>query len=47
MLCQVGRAFTGLRIGMSTAKGLAQALDLPVTGISTLTSLAYPLAGRG
>ncbi|NQS75669.1 MAG: tRNA (adenosine(37)-N6)-threonylcarbamoyltransferase complex dimerization subunit type 1 TsaB [Peptococcaceae bacterium] len=40
-------SFTGLRIGMSTAKGLAQALDLPVTGISTLTSLAYPLAGRG
>lgn len=40
-------SFTGLRIGMSTAKSLAQALDLPVAGISTLASLAYPLAGHG
>ncbi|MFX4262104.1 tRNA (adenosine(37)-N6)-threonylcarbamoyltransferase complex dimerization subunit type 1 TsaB [Pelotomaculum propionicicum] len=40
-------SFTGLRIGMSTAKSLAQVLGLKVVGISTLTSLAYPLAGRG
>ncbi len=40
-------SFTGLRIGMSTAKSLAQVLGLHVAGISTLTSLAYPLAGRG
>lgn len=39
-------SFTGLRIGMSTAKALAQALGLPVTGISTLETLAHPLAGR-
>lgn len=39
-------SFTGLRIGMSTAKSLAQVLGLRVVGISTLTSLAYPLAGR-
>ncbi|MFA4886319.1 MAG: tRNA (adenosine(37)-N6)-threonylcarbamoyltransferase complex dimerization subunit type 1 TsaB, partial [Desulfotomaculaceae bacterium] len=39
-------SFTGLRIGMSTAKALAQVLGLPVTGISTLETLAYPLAGQ-
>lgn len=37
-------SFTGLRIGMSTAKALAQVWDLPVVGISTLETLAYPLA---
>ncbi|MDD3652640.1 MAG: tRNA (adenosine(37)-N6)-threonylcarbamoyltransferase complex dimerization subunit type 1 TsaB [Desulfotomaculaceae bacterium] len=40
-------SFTGLRIGMSTAKALAQIWDLPVAGISTLETLAYPLAGHG
>jgi tRNA threonylcarbamoyladenosine biosynthesis protein TsaB len=39
-------SFTGLRIGMSTAKALAQVLGLAVVGISTLASLAYPLAGH-
>lgn len=39
-------SFTGLRIGMSTAKALAQVLGLAVVGISTLASLAYPLAGN-
>lgn len=32
--------FTGLRIGIATARGLAIARDLPVVGISTLESLA-------
>ncbi|MCG9966699.1 tRNA (adenosine(37)-N6)-threonylcarbamoyltransferase complex dimerization subunit type 1 TsaB [Pelotomaculum terephthalicicum JT] len=36
-------SFTGLRIGMSTAKTLAQVWKLPVTGISTLDTLAYAL----
>ncbi|MCL2336400.1 MAG: tRNA (adenosine(37)-N6)-threonylcarbamoyltransferase complex dimerization subunit type 1 TsaB [Firmicutes bacterium] len=39
-------SFTGLRIGMSTAKSLAQVLELPVVGVSTLESLAYPLSGQ-
>lgn len=33
-------SFTGLRIGASTAKGLAFALKIPVAGISTLEALA-------
>jgi tRNA threonylcarbamoyladenosine biosynthesis protein TsaB len=34
-------SFTGLRIGISTIKGLAHALDKPVVGISTLKALAW------
>lgn len=33
-------SFTGLRIGMSTAKGLAVAADIGLIGVSTLDSLA-------
>lgn len=33
-------SFTGLRIGMATVKGFAQALNKPVIGVSTLESLA-------
>ena len=34
-------SFTGLRIGISTIKGLAYALARPVVGISTLEALAW------
>jgi tRNA threonylcarbamoyladenosine biosynthesis protein TsaB len=35
--------FTGLRVGVTTAKVLAQALRVPVVGVSTLDLVAYPL----
>jgi tRNA threonylcarbamoyladenosine biosynthesis protein TsaB len=35
--------FTGLRVGVTTAKVMAQALGIPVVGISTLDLVAYPL----
>ncbi len=38
-------SFNGLRVGMSTAKGLAFALSIPVVGISSLEATAYPYAG--
>lgn len=37
-------SFNGLRIGMSLAKGLALALNIPLVGISTLEVEAYPYA---
>lgn len=37
-------SFTGLRIGMATAKGLAFAADKPMIGISTLDGLASKCA---
>ena len=36
--------FNGLRVSMSTAKGLAFALNIPLVGISTLEVEAYPFA---
>lgn len=38
-------SFTGLRIGASTAKGLGQALSIPLIEVPTLEGLAYNLAG--
>jgi len=34
-------SFTGLRIGLSTAKTLAYALHIPVVGVPTLAAMAY------
>ena len=39
-------SFTGLRIGIATVKGLAQAVDKPVLGVATLDGLAYNLLSR-
>lgn len=37
-------SFTGLRIGVSAAKGLAWALDKPCAAVSTLEGMARPLS---
>ncbi|MGL5438857.1 MAG: tRNA (adenosine(37)-N6)-threonylcarbamoyltransferase complex dimerization subunit type 1 TsaB [Filifactoraceae bacterium] len=38
-------SFTGIRIGVSTANALVQALNIPICGISTLEAMAYSLSG--
>ena len=40
-------SWSGLRVGVSTAKGLALARDLPIIGIGTLDALVYQHARAG
>jgi tRNA threonylcarbamoyladenosine biosynthesis protein TsaB len=37
-------SFTGVRIGLSLAKGLARAAELPLVSVSSLAALTYPHA---
>jgi len=38
-------SYTGLRIGVSTAKGLCYALGIPLIGVNTLEAMAYQMEG--
>lgn len=40
-------SYTGLRIGVSAAKGLCFSLDIPLISVPTLTSLAYKINEPG
>ena len=40
-------SYNGLRVGISTAKGLAFSLEIPIVGISTLEAEAYQHAATG
>ncbi len=40
-------SFTGLRVGVSTAKGFALALCVPVVGIDSLMTCAFPYLAEG
>jgi tRNA threonylcarbamoyladenosine biosynthesis protein TsaB len=40
-------SFNALRVGLSTAKGLAFGLELPIFGVGTLDAAAYAFTGLG
>ena len=46
-VCLGPGSFTGLRVGISTAKMLAYTLKIKIAGVSTLEALAYEAAGAG
>ena len=40
-------SFTGVRIGVAAARGLALALDIPAVGVGSLQAFAFPLLREG
>ena len=48
LACSIGPgSFTGVRIGISTAKAFSDAKNIPVIGVSSLEGLAYNLNSNG
>lgn len=48
IICTTGPgSFTGVRVGLATARGLGLGLSLPVTGISTLDALQHEANATG
>ena len=39
-------SFTGLRVGLSAARGIALAADIPVVGVTTLAAYAAPIVNQ-
>lgn len=48
LICDIGPgSFTGIRIGIATVKAFSDSFNIPIIGVSSLTSLAYNVKNEG